>query len=192
MTKINKNNSSKFSIPIIPRGTIYLTEPEFVGPFPNKFPDVSKMMGKDQNQPNQKNSIFNAPILISSEQKNYGVPVKTELTVLSADDCKNTKLGWTVVDSKDHKITDLNDVKITKLELNQEILVTTLIGILKMKVTKIKGNKRATAETEKSINDLYFDFEDRLWRSEPLLINKKCLENKNEQWLVMLRRQLRS
>lgn len=37
--------------------------------------------------------------------------------------------------------------------------------------------KQAIAETKDSLNNFHFDYEHGIWRSEPILINKKLLRN---------------
>lgn len=103
------------------------------------------------------------------------LPVRQEIEVLSTSQMSPV-LDWKILDTSDPEITTLDQKKITSLFLGQEILVQTLLGVLKMKVIKFK-KKWARAETENSINDLKFDSQAVFWRSEPCLINKAVLRN---------------
>ncbi len=102
-------------------------------------------------------------------------PVKTDLTVFSADDCKSSKIGWVCREYQGGEVYGLDsEEKIVENPLTQEndlylgkkIGVPTLFGYLIMEVIG-DGNKfAAITSTKKTWANLEFAKDDRLcWTS---------------------------
>ena len=111
---------------------------------------------------------------INEPEISGSLPIRNEVQVQPAGQQK----GWVCyIDNSDPEILDpITKQTISELKLDQEVLVQTLFGLLKMTVTEIEKTQ-AIAETKDSLNDLHFDYEHGIWRSEPILINKKLLRN---------------
>jgi len=100
------------------------------------------------------------------EPEKFGrYPVRTELTVLSADDPGPEPIGWIVktYNGTEVYLISAPEVPLTtkaSLQVGSEVLVTTLVGVYQMIVHQ-EANGTLYATTGPTVSDLKFDVDDR-------------------------------
>lgn len=120
-------------------------------------------------------------ICITSEPEFIGkIPVRTELTVLSADTPKDRTVGWTVTcyDGGEVYLKDAEGVNLTtatSIKKGDKVIVPSLIGYIEMTVTS-RGKKKGRAESENTLAYLDFAKDERECWTSSMTVNKKLLK----------------
>jgi len=124
--------------------------------------------------------IFPEHIQIGESEFIGNMPIRQEIEILPADESKQMKLGWTIVEQSGGSIylaNDINENPITTrdgIKIGDEIIVPTLFGIVQMTVTELNGNE-GTADSGYTLGLLEFGTDSRNCWTSSSSINKKCL-----------------
>jgi hypothetical protein len=137
------------------------------------------------------NKIKPGEIYVSDDSEFIGsFPIRTEITVLPADEPKERTIGWAVVERNGGEVykLDADGINLTNfsdLKKGDDVLVPTLFGYVQMKITKrSRIKKTATAESEGTLAWLEFSKDDRKCWTSSSSMNKKLLKNKNLKLVI--------